>query len=213
VEQSDELTLLADYAARNQIFLSGHQINSFRTYLDQLQAWSQLTNLTTIIVTEDIVIKHFIDSIAVLQLEHMRVGATLLDVGSGAGFPGIPLKIARPDLSLTLIEPSPKKASFLHFIVGCLKLEDTKVYSEIFERFVAHTSPNSFEYITTRALRHDLVLKPCARILDKGGKVLLYTSKPLNESDVGSQWTIEKMRGFELPRAKGARVISALKAV
>lgn len=213
MEQNDALTLLAEYAAGSQITLSGHQFNAFRTYLDQLQAWNKLTNLTTIVAAEDIVVKHFIDSIVVLQFEDMRIGATLLDVGSGAGFPGIPLKIARPDLSLTLVEPSPKKASFLHFIVGCLKLEHTKVCNETFERFVDQPSVDSYEYITTRALRYDFVLGQCASVLHKAGKVLLYTSKPLYQSDVDPQWLIEKTRAFELPHAKGARAISVLKAL
>lgn len=213
MEQSDALTLLAEHAAEIQITLSGHQINSFRTYLDQLQAWNKVTNLTSIIETEDIIVKHFIDSLVVLQFENMKIGATLLDVGSGAGFPGIPLKIARPDLSLTLVEPSPKKASFLHFIVGCLKLEQTKVCNETFERFVVQPSVDSYEYITTRALRYDFVLGQCASVLHKAGKVLLYTSKPLYQSDVGPQWLIDNTRAFELPRAKGARTISVLKAL
>lgn len=207
MEQADALNLLVEYAATIPIELSQYQIDSFRTYLNHLQAWNKSTNLTTIINIDDIVIKHFIDSIAVLLVEKIREGATILDVGSGAGFPGIPLKIVRPDLQLTLVEPSPKKTSFLHFIVGCLRLQNTRIFDGTFERFLAESSLNSYEYITTRALRYDLVLGQCASF---HGRVLIYTSKLLEKSMVGHQWHIDREWAFYLPQAKGSRAITVL---
>lgn len=213
VEQTNALTLLSEYAKSIQFPLSSEQIDSFKTYLEHLQAWNKLINLTTISDSEDIVFKHFIDSLAMLQLEDLRFGASLLDVGSGAGFPGIPLKIARPDLSTTLLEPSPKKSSFLHFIVGRLKIGHMEVCTETVERFAARASFDSYDYITTRALRFDFVLGHCAGILKRGGKILLYTSQPLDRMQVGSQWVINKSHSFELPYRKGRRALSVLSLV
>ena len=87
-------------------------------YLEQLQLWNQSFNLTSITLDDEIIIKHFVDSLAALKADEIMVGASLLDVGTGAGFPGIPLKIARLDLNITLVEPAKKKSAFLHFIVG-----------------------------------------------------------------------------------------------
>jgi hypothetical protein len=97
------------------VHLTDQQLEQFTTFLEQLKAWNQSTNLTSITSDEDIVVKHFIDSLAALSVEAMVSGAKILDVGSGAGFPGIPLKIARPDLLMTLLEPTYKKVAFLHF--------------------------------------------------------------------------------------------------
>jgi 16S rRNA (guanine527-N7)-methyltransferase len=97
-------------------------------YLEQLQLWNQSFNLTSITLADEIIIKHFVDSLAALRADDIRVGARLLDVGTGAGFPGIPLKIARLDLNITLVEPARKKSSFLRFIIGLLRLENINLF-------------------------------------------------------------------------------------
>jgi 16S rRNA (guanine527-N7)-methyltransferase len=134
-----------------------------------------------------------------------------LDVGSGAGFPGIPLKIVRPDLKMTLIEPAAKKASFLHFIIGCLQLVHTKVYDNTLERFLAQPRLETYEYMTTRALKYQMILERGIPLLREGGKVILYLSQPINGNLLPSPWIIEKETIFELPSRKGHRVITVLR--
>lgn len=182
-------------------------------YLEQLRVWNHAVNLTSITVDEEIIIKHFIDSLAGLKAEEIRPGARLLDVGTGAGFPGIPLRIVRQDLNITLIEPVQKKISFLHSIVGLLRLERVKIFYGTLERFMSEKlSDQSFDYITTRALKYDFILRKSSKLLVSEGKTILYSSKPINKLELGSDWSMVTEYMFELPRGLGQRVVSVLSA-
>ena len=181
------------------------------TYLEHLRVWNRSLNLTSITLDEAIIIKHFIDSLAGLRAETVKHGARLLDVGTGAGFPGIPLRIARQDLNVTLIEPIQKKISFLHFIVGLLRLERVKIFYGTLEQFIMkNDSDQTFDYITTRALKHDFVLREGSRLLATGGKIILYSSNPINPLELGNNWSIGAEYLVDLPREFGQRVISIL---
>lgn len=105
---------------------SEQQINAFTTYLSELKKWNRVYNLTGLRKDEDIIIKHFLDSL--LYLKAMPAGKTeVADIGSGAGFPGIPIKIVRPEIDLYLIEPSEKKCAFLRNIIRQLNLKKIEV--------------------------------------------------------------------------------------
>ncbi|MBF0521303.1 MAG: 16S rRNA (guanine(527)-N(7))-methyltransferase RsmG [Nitrospirae bacterium] len=107
-------------------------VKSFMTYLQELKKWSKTHNLTAITDDTEIVTKHFLDSL--LFLNGIPAEAkTLLDVGSGAGFPGIPIKIVRPELVVTLMEPRKKRAVFLRHMIHILKLPDTDVCEDRLE--------------------------------------------------------------------------------
>lgn len=102
--------------------LTAHQIAQFNLYRDELLRWNEHINLTAITDNDEIVHKHFLDSLSVLEHISMKNGDAVIDIGTGAGFPGIVFKIYMPDIRLTLIESSKKKASFLKFLVPKLKL-------------------------------------------------------------------------------------------
>lgn len=178
-------------------------------YLKQLQLWNQSFNLTSITLDDEIIIKHFVDSLAALRADDIRPGSNLLDVGTGAGFPGVPLKIARPDLNITLVEPARKKSSFLHFIIGLLRVESVDIFDGTLESFLNERLPcGSFDYLTTRALKHDLILDNGTRLLRQGGKAILYSSRPINRSDLSSNWLLMSEYAFQLQKGYGQRVIS-----
>ena len=102
---------------------SDEQINAFMTYLSELKKWNRAYNLTGLAKDEDIVIKHFLDSL--LYLKAIPQGALhIADVGTGAGFPGIPITIIRPETEMHLIEPSGKKAVFLRHIIWQLQFKE-----------------------------------------------------------------------------------------
>jgi 16S rRNA (guanine527-N7)-methyltransferase len=107
--------------------VSNSQLNAFQTYEDELILWNDKFNLTAIRDREGIRVKHFLDSLTCLQaipnLQHHRV----IDVGTGAGFPGIPLKIIFPGIQLTLVESVGKKAAFCRHIVDKLELKRVEV--------------------------------------------------------------------------------------
>jgi 16S rRNA (guanine527-N7)-methyltransferase len=180
-------------------------------YLEELQNWNRSINLTSINSGEEIIIKHFVDSIACLSIEQIKRGANLLDIGTGAGFPGIPLKIVRQDLNITLIEPVQKKVSFLYFIVGLLRLERVKIFYGTLEQFIANDhGDHSFDYVTTRALKYNVLLHKGPSLVTESGRAILYLSHPINRAELSHHWSVVTERGFDLPMNFGQRSIAVL---
>jgi 16S rRNA (guanine527-N7)-methyltransferase len=112
------------------------QVAAFATYLEEISRWSARINLTALRRPEDIVRAGFLDSLACLPLIPPETHRAV-DVGSGAGFPGLPLKLARPELSFTLVEASRKKATFLHHVVRRLGLAGVRVLQRRAEELAA----------------------------------------------------------------------------
>lgn len=210
MEQATSPSLLLQESSEEiGVPLSTAQVQQFMVYLKHLQLWNQSFNLTSITLDDEIIIKHFVDSLAALRAGDIRPRSKLLDVGTGAGFPGIPLKIARLDLNITLVEPARKKSSFLHFIIGLLRLESVDIFDGTLERFLNECQPHgSFDYLTTRALKHDVILQDGVRLLREGGKVILYSSQPINQSDLPSNWLLISEYTFQLQKGYGQRAIS-----
>jgi 16S rRNA (guanine527-N7)-methyltransferase len=125
----EEFDMLADQTA--QLFgltLSPSQLENLARYADLLVEWNQKINLTAIRSAEEIRIKHFLDSLSChLAFEGTDV-AKMIDIGTGAGFPGIPLKIIYPEMQLTLVESVTKKTQFLSEVVQVLGLEDVEIH-------------------------------------------------------------------------------------
>ncbi len=113
-------TLTASAAAVG-VRLDGAQVSKFLRYLELLLQWNVRAGLTSLTEPTDIILLHFVDSLLALKTQ-MAPKATLLDVGSGAGFPGIPIKIVRPDLVVSLLESSSRKVAFLDRVAGELDL-------------------------------------------------------------------------------------------
>ena len=122
----DPDNLLAAGACALGLQLSPQQIQAFRLYREEIARWSERTNLTALRTAEEIVREGFLDSLACLRLAPVEASRTL-DIGSGAGFPAIPIRLARPSLRLTLVEAARKKATFLRHIVRCLDLQDVRI--------------------------------------------------------------------------------------
>ena len=120
-------TLARDAQVWFNIHLSARQITALSTYEKELLEWNQKFNLTAIRDTESIRTKHFLDSFSCVLAWKTAPPSQLIDVGTGAGFPGIPLKILYPNLKLTLVESVGKKAMFCQHIVSVLGLEQVDV--------------------------------------------------------------------------------------
>lgn len=124
------MDLLRRESAGLGVELTPAQLEMFQTYYEELVAWNQRVNLTTITAHADVQIRHFADSLAVLLAlggDDLGDQASLVDIGSGAGFPGLPLKIARPTWHVTLVESVRKKTQFLEHMIDILGLEKVDV--------------------------------------------------------------------------------------
>jgi len=106
------------------VSLTDSELDQFSRYAGLLKEWNGRMNLTRV-APEDFVTLHFLDSLAALAVCEIPAGARCIDVGTGAGFPGIPLKIARPDLSMVLLDSTRKKLGFLDVVISELGLDDT----------------------------------------------------------------------------------------
>jgi 16S rRNA (guanine527-N7)-methyltransferase len=122
------MDLLQTGAQEWGLTLTPSQVEAFRLYYEQLLIWNERINLTSITAYEEVQVKHFLDSLSCLQVvDTAAPEARCIDIGAGAGFPGLPLKIVRPSLRLTLLESVGKKARFLGHVVEALGLRETDV--------------------------------------------------------------------------------------
>lgn len=110
-----------------KINLTHEQVNQFDKYGDLLIEWNQKINLTAITEPDEVAIKHFVDSLMCLQYLNFEENYSIIDIGTGAGFPGLPIKISQEKLSLTLLDSLQKRCNFLQNVVDELKLKDVQV--------------------------------------------------------------------------------------
>ncbi|MEK6673432.1 MAG: 16S rRNA (guanine(527)-N(7))-methyltransferase RsmG [Nitrospirota bacterium] len=156
---------------------SDNQVIAFMTYLNELKKWNRAYNLTSLKTDEDIIIKHFLDSLLYLKaIPENRL--SIMDVGSGAGFPGIPIGIMRPENEIYLIEPSRKKAAFLTHIISTLRIDNV----EVVEKRVEDLESMDVDIAVTRAL-FDIVdfCKKVSPVLDRGGNIILSKGPKVQE--------------------------------
>ncbi len=134
------------------IHLSKEQVELFFLYLSELKKWNRKINLTAIREDRDIVVKHFLDSLSLVKGLPPVDESALIDMGSGAGFPALPLKMVLPGLSVTLVESVKKKASFLRHIIRRLRLDGVVVVDKRMEE-LPDAFLSRFDVVTARAFR------------------------------------------------------------
>jgi 16S rRNA (guanine527-N7)-methyltransferase len=166
--------------------LTSAQAGCLLTYLDLLLRWNQKINLTAIRTPEECVTRHFGESLYLARW--IKLEGRLLDIGSGAGFPGLALKIAFPALAVTLLEPVAKKRAFLKEVARACQMESVEVRSERLEDFIRRESAVVFDSVTVRAVGELGRLIPGAGMLLKaGGRLCLWMSEEQVASLIGTE--------------------------
>ena len=180
------MEVLVEGAACLGIDLDGEQVERFRSYYSELAAWNETVNLTAVSGLEEVQARHFLDSLAVASALPATVldgSERLLDVGTGAGFPGLPLKLAYPRINLALLEATAKKTAFLVHVVKTLGLEGVEVVTgraedeahrpEMRERFGA---------VVSRAVaRLDVLAELCLPFCAVGGVMIAQKGPKVEE--------------------------------
>ena len=195
--------------------LSNSQIVAFEKYAQLLLEWNEKFNLTAITKNDEIEEKHFVDSLKLLNYFDLH-NKTLLDVGTGAGFPGVALAIAVPDLHVTLLESNGKKISFLNEVVRTLELENVDIIQGRAESLPLR---ENFDYVTARAVKEmNVLLEISFHLVKVGGAFIAYKSSAVNEELENAKHAfkcleIKDVKKYEyvLPNSKDSRCLVELK--
>ena len=190
--------------------LNKEQINKFDTFLNLLLEWNEKFNLTAITDEDEIEEKHFIDSIELVKYFDTK-NKSLLDVGSGAGFPGIPLAIVDPSLKVTLLESNGKRVSFLREAIRVLRLKNVDIIQGRAEELGTR---EKYDFVTARAVKElNILLELCFYLVKVGGSFVAYKSSGVDEEILNAKHAfkclqIEDYKKFDyfLPKSKNSRV-------
>ena len=214
MEHEQELRDLTVSAARELgLTIEAIHAEQFMRYLTHLIEWNKTINLTTITNPKEIIIKHFVDSLSALIAVNFPQNGVVLDIGSGGGFPGIPLKIVRPDIRLILVEPVRKKYSFLNSVIGLLKLHDAAAFDGTIDQYAKQPLRHTIDMVVLRALKYEEVRAYIPELLTIKGKVVLFRTEVIKEQEIGKEFHLVSETALTLPQASGKRVISVLEKI
>ena len=190
------------------ITLSEMQLKQFYTYMNLLIDWNKKINLTAIVEPNEIILKHFVDSLTILK--YISDGTKIIDVGTGAGFPGIPLKIAKPSIEIVLLDSLQKRINFLEEVIKQLNIEKIKtIHSRVEDFGKDQKYREKFDMATSRAVANLSTLSEYLLPLVKvGGKVISMKGSFIGEELENSKnalnilgGKIEKIEKLNLPNS------------
>ena len=153
------------------VTLDDKALERLKKYADLLVEWNEKINLTAILDPEGIAVKHFLDCLYIFKYVDIPEGASIIDVGTGAGFPGVVMKIARPDIKLTLMDSLQKRINFLDNLCGELGLEVTTIHSRAED--IKAEQRESYDFAVARAVANMRVLSEyCIPFVKVGGSFI-----------------------------------------
>ena len=202
-----------------ETLLKGDKKDLFDAYRALILEYNEKYNLTTILQEEDMFYKHFLDSVAGVDL--FPLNASVIEIGSGAGFPSIPLKLLRPDLSFTLVESVGKKCEFLHVVVDKLGLKNVHIYNIRAEDAAKDGKfREKYDHATARAVaRMNTLSEYCLPFVKVGGSFIAYKSGDVAEIEeahnayktLGAKCA--QVLPYSLPEGTGERVLAVIEKV
>ena len=203
-----------DYLKELSIKLNEEQIQKFYTYMNLLMEWNEKINLTAITKPEEIILKHFVDCLTISK--YIETNSKLIDVGTGAGFPGIPLKIYRSDLKVTLVDSLNKRLNFLNEVINSLKLENIETIHARAEELGRNKGyREKFDIATSRAVANLSTLSEyLLPFIKVGGKCICMKGADIDGELNNAKKAIEVLGGkvvgkevFNLPQSDLGRSI------
>ncbi len=218
IERFEEI--LNKYLKEINIELKKEQTEKFYKYMNLLLEWNEKINLTAITEPEEVILKHFVDSLTISK--YIEKGSKLLDMGTGAGFPGIPLKILREDIEITLADSLNKRINFLNEVIKELKLEKIETVHARAEEFGKNKKyREKFDIATSRAVANLSTLSeyliPLVRV---NGKVICMKGSDVKEEVEMAKKAIEILGGkieqeesFNLPNSDMKRNLVIIKKI
>ena len=214
------LDLLREKAAEYGISLDEKALERFDIYAKLLVEWNEKINLTAITEPEEIVIKHFLDCLTVFSKVEIREGAKIIDVGTGAGFPGLVMLIARPDLKMTLMDSLNKRLNVIKDILDKLELSADVVHSRAEDGGQNKAYREKYDFSTARAVSNLRDLSEyCLPFVKVGGSFIAMKAAKAEEEIAAAQKAIKTLGGtvaekhtFELEDA-GERNIILIKKI
>lgn len=206
---------LKEQAGQWHISLSNEQLEQFSLYANLLREWNEKMNLTSITQAEEVAIKHFLDSLSPLRCNNPAQGASVIDVGTGAGFPGIPLLIVRPDIRLTLLDSLNKRLLFLQEVLCVLKLDAQTIHARAEEAGRNTQYREKFDIAVSRAVAPlNVLCEYCLPFVKPGGRFLAMKGPQAEEEIRASQHAfamlsgnLEKTEVFSLPDGSGRTIV------
>lgn len=212
-------TILKDLASQSGILISETQMNQLEEYKKLLLEWNQKINLTAITDEEEIALKHFLDSMTILK--YLTPNASMIDVGTGAGFPGLVVKIMREDLSVTLLDSLNKRISFLNEVIFKNQLKNIQSIhgrAEEFGNLLQYRE--HFDFAVARAVAPLPVLAEyCLPFVKTGGLFIAMKGKQTEEIELGLKAIevlggfIEKIDTFTLPHSEMERNLILIRKI
>ena len=193
---NDFRQILLHTLAQFEIELDDLAIDRLCTYHDLLIEWNEKINLTALTAPEDVALKHFTDSLMLLRYSKIEKDTSVIDVGTGAGFPGLVLKIARPDIRLTLLDSLQKRLTFLDAVCQALQIDDVELIHSRAEDGSRTELRDSFDIAVSRAVASMNTLceydMPYVKV---GGRFIAMKGKDADVELAGAQNAITQLGG------------------
>ncbi len=199
----DRFELLRDSLDELGIEYDDKQIEMFGVYYDLLIDWNSRINLTSITEPDEVIIKHFVDSILISRVIDLRSGVSLIDVGTGAGFPGIPIKIMNPGCDVVLLDSLNKRIKFLEETISKLGLENIRcIHGRAEDVSREKNMRGRFDLSVSRAVANLSTLSEyCIPFLKKGGKFISYKSDK-SEDEINDSKNAIKLLGSKIVKVE-----------
>lgn len=202
--------LMKQYAEKFKINIDDEKLDKFKKYTALIKEWNEKINLTAITDEDDIIKKHFIDSISVLESNVIKSGMKIIDIGTGAGFPGIPLKIILPDCDILLVDSLNKRVNFLNEVIRMLELDGIEaIHGRAEEVAKKPEYREQFNIVVSRAVANMTVLSEYCVPFAKIGGYFIAMKGPSSENEIEESKGAIRILGGKIKNVVETRMLKS----